>query len=198
MTAMALLAQASGAGKSFHTREELRQAQKLRKCRACTGIIDTNRIHESQLLALQQTKMVDDAVLHTAVNKSSHSFSAVADSGCSETCTNCLEDFMPGTIGKLKVPISLGDIAGSLLITHASRIHWETIDDFGEMVTFQTVAFYHPDLIVQPTNLLQERKAGTASGDQGSVSLFCWRKGYVSGIRIRYPYPTDTDTGYGH
>ena len=26
------------------------------------------------------------------------------------------------------------------------RIHWETIDDFGEVITFQTIAFYHPDL----------------------------------------------------
>ena len=124
MAAMVLVAQASGAGNSFHSREELRQSQKLRRYRACTGILDTTRIHGKQLLALQQTKMEDDSIFHTAVNKSPHAFTVVADTGCSETCTNCLADFIPGTMYKLKVPLSLGGIAGSLLVTHADRIHW--------------------------------------------------------------------------
>jgi hypothetical protein len=166
MAAMALLAQASGAGRSFHSREELRQSQKLRRYRACTGILDTNHIHGSQLLSLQQTKMEDDSILHAAVNKSPDTFTAVADTGCSETCTNCLADFIPGTMWKLKVPMALGGIAGSLLVTHVSRIHWETIDDFGEVVTFQTIVFYHPDLPgrLLTTDLLQKRETGTASG----------------------------------
>ena len=64
-------------------------------------------------------RMEDDSIFHTAVNKSPDAFTAVADTRCSETCTNCLADFIPGSMWKLKVPIALGGIAGSLLVTHA-------------------------------------------------------------------------------
>ena len=125
--------------------------------------MDTNRIHGNQLLSLQQTKMEDDSIFHTAVNTSPDVFTAVADTGCSETCTNCLADFIPGTMWKLKVPIALGGIAGYLLVTHAGRIHWETIDDFGEVITFQTIAFYNQ--ICQEDCLAHKPIAGERSRD---------------------------------
>ena len=64
---------------------------------------------------------------------------------------------------KLKVPIALGGIAGSLLVTHAGRIHWETVDNFGEVITFQTTAFHHPDLpgrLFSPQTYCRREKQG--------------------------------------
>ena len=45
MAAMALLANATGAGRVFHTRAELQLKHKLRQFRACNGVLDTSRIH---------------------------------------------------------------------------------------------------------------------------------------------------------
>ena len=109
-------------------------------------MLDTSRINGSTLTALQTSKLATDKLFETATNNSEFTFTAVADSGCSETCTNTLLDFIPGTMCKLEVPIALGGIAGSLLVTQAGKVHWETIDDFGKLVEIKTVAFYHSDL----------------------------------------------------
>ena len=123
MAAMALLANATGAGRVFHTRAELQLKHKLRQFRACNGILDTSRIHGTKLTALHSSKVATDKIFDTATNNSKFAFTAVADSGFSETCTNNLQDFIPGTMWKLEVPLALGGIAGSLLVTHAGRVH---------------------------------------------------------------------------
>ena len=146
MAAMVLLAKATGAGRVFHTRTELQLKHQIQQFRACNGVLDTSHIHGTKLTSLQNSKVATDKIFDTATNNSEFACTAVADSGCSETCANNLQDFTPGTMWKLEVPIALGGIAGSLLVTHASMVHWETIDDFGEVVEIKTVAFYHPDL----------------------------------------------------
>ena len=108
MAAMMLLSQASGTGQAFHTKAELQHRQSLRKYRACTGVLDTSRIKGQALIALQKSVQASNQVFQAAVNNSSHAFSAVADSGCSETCSPYLTDFIPGTMYKLEEPLSLG------------------------------------------------------------------------------------------
>jgi hypothetical protein len=101
----------------------------------------------------------------------------VADSGCSETCSPYLTDFIPGTMYELEHPLSLGRIAGSLPVTHARRVHWETVDDFGELIEFQTEVYYYPALPgrllsfpVQPMEGTERKSQGTGN-PRRSISL---------------------------
>jgi hypothetical protein len=68
MAAMAQLAQAMGTARVFHTRMELQLKHKLRQFRTCNGVLDTSRIHGTQLLTLQQAKVATDNMFHIATN----------------------------------------------------------------------------------------------------------------------------------
>ena len=85
-------------------------------------------------------------MFHAATGGINHTFSAIADTGASHTATPEKLDFIPGTLKKLEEPVSLGGIAGHLKIEYSGMVHWETIDAFGNILEFQTKAFYHPDL----------------------------------------------------
>ena len=84
---------------------------------------------------------------------------------------------------------SLGGIAGSLLVTHVGRIHWETIDNFGEVIAFQTTAFYHPDLpgrLFSPQTYCRKEKQGqdvdmVVNGDHS-----VWRVDKKDRFKINY------------
>ena len=189
MAAMMLLSQAAGTGQAFHTKAELQLRQSLRKYRACTGILDTSRIKGQAMIALQKSVQASNQVFQAAVNNSNQAFSAVADSGCSETCSPYLNDFIPGTMYKLEEPLALGGIAGSLPVTHAGRVHWETVDDFGELVEFQTEAFYHPALpgrLFSPQSYLRREQRGKAMelAIQGEESV--WRVNMETRFSVKY------------
>jgi hypothetical protein len=111
-------------------------------------------------------------VFQAAVNDSDHAFIAVADSGCSETCS-------PHLTG----------IAGSLPVTHAGRVHWETVDDFGELIEFETEAFYHPATpgrLFSPQSYLRREQRGKATelAIQGEASI--WRVNMKYQFTVRY------------
>ena len=133
--------------------------------------------------------MATDKIFDTATNNSKFAFTAVADSGYSETCTNNLQDFIPGTMWKLEVPIALGGIAGSLLVTHAGMVHWETINDFGEVVEIKTVAFYHPDLpgrLFSPQSYFHREHKGDdiELAVRGDESI--WRENKKELFKVKY------------
>ena len=189
IAAMFLLSHAAGVGQAFQSRSEQQFGQHLRKYRACAGFIDTSRVQGSDLNALQERVRASNDVFHAAVNHSHHAFSAILDSGCSETCTNNLKDFVPGTMYKLDNPVSLGGIAGALMVTHAGTIKWETVDDFGDIVEFQTKAFYHPDLpgrLFSPQTYLHREKRGQAEefAIQGDQAV--WRINNKAKITVKY------------
>jgi hypothetical protein len=99
-------------------------------------------------------------MFHAAIGGVNHAFSSIADTGCSNTCSNEKLDFIPGTLKKLDQPISLGGIAGDLLIEYSGMVHWETVDAHGNILEFKTMAFYHPDLpgrLFSPQAYLREQ-----------------------------------------
>ena len=55
-------------------------------------------------------------------------------------------DFIPGTLQDLPSPIKLDGIAGGLVVTKQGQVCWEALDDFGNVVPFQTQAFYQEKL----------------------------------------------------
>jgi hypothetical protein len=102
IAAMMLLSQVTGTGQAFHTKPELQLRHRLRRYRACTGILDTSRVKGQAMLALQKAVKDANQAFQATVNGSDHAFSAVADSGCSETCSPHLMDFIPGTMYELE------------------------------------------------------------------------------------------------
>jgi GAG-pre-integrase domain len=99
-------------------------------------------------------------VFSTAIGGIDHAFSAIVDTGCSLSCTNHKEDFRPGTLQPLESHVSLGGIAGNLLIQYKRIVDWETPDEFGNIVPFTTMALYHQDLpgrLFSPQAYLREQ-----------------------------------------
>lgn len=189
LTAMALLSQAAGARQAFQSRSELQFGHHLRRYRACAGILDTSRINGEVLGALQSRVRATNDSFHQATNWSTHAFSAVMDSGCSESCTPFLEDFIPGSMYKLDHPVNLGGIAGNLPVTHAGIVNWETVDDFGQVMEFKHRAFYNPDLpgrLFSPQAFLHNYRKGKAEefAVQGDQSV--WRVNNQTRFSVKY------------
>ena len=57
-------------------------------------------------------------------------------------------------------PVALGGIAGHLMINQVGLVHWETVDAYGNIMSFETTALYHPDLpgrLFSPQAYLKEQ-----------------------------------------
>ena len=83
--------------------------QKLRRYRGYQGMLDTTKLPTTELLALHQViQLSNDSAAELPTLQDS--FTAIADSGCSFTCTNDKRDFCPGTIVELPKPLTLGGV----------------------------------------------------------------------------------------
>jgi hypothetical protein len=131
---------------TFQLTSELKLYSKLRKFRGYQGMLDTTRVPEPDLSALRNVIHLTSQGSHDMNEVVQGSFTAIADSGCSITCTNCSDDFLPGTMEELPSPITLGGIAGGLTVTQCGQVAWETVDDFGNIVSLQTKAFLQEQL----------------------------------------------------
>ena len=161
LAAFALFGSAGALSTTFQLSSEVRLRQNLRSYRGLNGNLNTSKLPLAGLNALDFHIRASNDSFSTAIgSKSSCAFSAIADSGCSKTCTNCILDFIPGSLETLDEPIALGGIAGNLQIQQIGRVHWETIDAYGEVFTIETNALYHPDLpgrLFSPQAYLEEQ-----------------------------------------
>ena len=109
-------------------------------------MLDTTQVSPTELMALRQVIQLSNdnaAELPT----SQDSLIAIADSGSSFTCTIDKRDFCPGTIVELPKPLTLGGIAGGLQVQYQGTVCWETVDDFGNILPFQTKAYLQEQLL---------------------------------------------------
>ena len=160
VVALGLFGHCHGFSDTFQLQSETVDRQSLRKYRGYNGMLSTANIDLGDLSALQLRTRASNALFSASAGSNSRAFSAIADTGCSRSCSNDKTDFVPGTLEELDKPVALGGIAGSLLITHSGMVHWETVDAFGNIIEFNTRAFYHPDLpgrLFSPQAYLKEQ-----------------------------------------
>ena len=68
------------------------------------------------------------------------------DTGAS-ACTSPHKDaFVPGTLHKLRTPITLQGIGGGMEITQNGLLYYETLDDNGELLHVNVDGFYAPHM----------------------------------------------------
>ncbi len=144
MAALALLQASPSSSAVFQLRSEANQLKAFKKHRDAQGMLSTASMPVQDLYALQQCLQLMSSELDA--HTSGDSFVAVVDTGCSITCTNVETDFIPGTMQDLPSPIKLDGIAGGLVVTKQGQVCWEALDDFGNVVPFQTQAFYQEKL----------------------------------------------------
>jgi hypothetical protein len=149
LTALGILNAAARPSLTFELKSDLLLHNRLRKYRGFQGMLDSNWVPEADLLALHQVINISSDSLKSATASGLDSFTAIADSGCSLTCTNSKEDFLSGTMKELTKPITLGGIAGGLEVKHHGIVSWETLDDFGNIVSLQTKAYLQEHLPCQ-------------------------------------------------
>ena len=143
---LSLFSHHASAGDNFQLQSEHISQQQLRQYRGFQGQLNTCKLSIGDLHSVQSRVKAANDLFHAATGGTNHAFSSIADTGCSHTCSPEKLDFIPGTLKKLDQPISLGGIAGDLLIEYSGMVHWETIDVHGNIMEFKTKAFYHPDL----------------------------------------------------
>jgi len=144
MAALTLLQASPSSSAVFQLRSEANQLKAFKKHRDAQGMLSTASMPVQDLYALQQCLQLMSSELDA--HSSGDSFVAVVDTGCSITCTNVETDFIPGTLQDLPSPIKLDGIAGGLVVTKQGQVCWEALDDFGNVVPFQTQAFYQEKL----------------------------------------------------
>ena len=140
--ALSLFGHNASAGANFQLQSEHISQPQLRQYRGLQGQLNTCKLSIGDLHAVQTRVKAANDIFHAAIGGDNHAFSSIVDTGCSHTCSNDDQDFIPGTLKKLDQPISLGGIAGDLLIEYSGMVHWETVDAFGNIMDFKTMAFY--------------------------------------------------------
>lgn len=151
MAALATLSTVFQHGNMFQLQSDLLLRRKLRRYRNCFGGLDTHRIREGDLCALQ-AKIHDDENLFAAVTKNNpHIVSAIADTGSSFCVTNNINLIDPNTLQKLPKPVDLDGIAGGFTIQYKGIARLELFLDNGEPFKFQVEMYFEETF---PTTLM--------------------------------------------
>jgi hypothetical protein len=150
----------------FDLCSEVQHRRSLRCYRSAVGDLKTTNLNTHDLTVLQRQLRSSGRLFQDLTQHSPHVFTCIVDSGCSYSATNSFTDVDPGTIRKLKTPITLGGIAGSLAIEYVGRANWETLDDQGQVVNFSEDVLIHtdlPDRLLSPQSFLSRQ--GKASSN---------------------------------
>jgi hypothetical protein len=110
-------------------------------------MIATTSIHAEDLTRLRQ--ILSDyhpQSLYSSSTEQQDSFYLIVDTGCSQTATGCLDDFLPGSLHNLEHPIEMEGIAGGLQIRQKGRVKYELLTDAGDVHVLETTAYFMPDL----------------------------------------------------
>ena len=126
-------------------------------------MLDTTKLSQPNLMALRQIIQFSDDKVQQLPTSSAESFTAIADNGCSFTCTNDKSDFCPASLTELPKPLTLGGIAGGLEVRYQGTVCWEAVDDLGNVVPLQTKAYLQEQL---PCWLLSPQAFLTHSSQQ--------------------------------
>ncbi len=148
LTAFGLLSlMGSSSASCFNLTSELDLRTELRKHRAYTGMLKTDDLHPRLLAQVQSTLSFSaQSFYDEAVEHASGAIHAIADTGCSHSCSPFEPDFVPGTLRKLDEPIQLGGIAGNLQVQYEGTLCWETLNDRGDLIEFKTKGYLVPGL----------------------------------------------------
>jgi hypothetical protein len=122
-------------------------------------------------------------------------FDVIVDTGCSHSCTPCIDDFIAGTLKPYHATVS--GIADELKITHRGVVHYELLDDNFNIVAIETSAFLVPAMkerLFSPQACLQEvRSKPFTRNDKFTVHMtadsmeFRWLNG--CGLTVHYRPP---------
>jgi hypothetical protein len=131
---------------TFILTSESKLYSRIQRYQGMQGMLDSTKVPEPDLAMLRHVIHLSGQDIGEAVVTHDKTFTAIADSGCSITCTDNKADFIPGTIEDLPNPIKLGGIAGGLTVTQCGQVSWETVDDFGNILPLQNKAYLQEQL----------------------------------------------------
>jgi Reverse transcriptase (RNA-dependent DNA polymerase) len=151
-----------GSPSESHLRRRIRHATRGRGNAA--KLLMTRLNIDEQNSILQALKSLPDTLLDPGDLKS-----VIADTGASFNATGYKEDFEPGSLKSLAVPIKLDGIAGSLMATHEGNIQSTVLTDCGNSETLSMHGLYMPGLetrLMSPQLYFQQlKKAGKGEGE---------------------------------
>ena len=153
---------------------EKTQRNELRQYRGFKGELVTTKMDDKMIERLRQMIKLDSEPFKAVAAEHSDALYSIVDTGCSESCTNCADDFEPGTLTKLATPKSVGGIAGSLLVEYEGLLCWETLDDEGNILQFKTKGLLVPELpcrLFSPQSFLYSRQLVHSKSCASSHSL---------------------------
>jgi hypothetical protein len=102
-------------------------------------------LHEEDLTRLQQI-LVDYEPQSLYSSKNEDSFYLVIDTGCSQSLTGNINDFIPDTLTTLTTPVEMEGTAGGIKIQQKGRVGYELLTDEGDVHVLETTAYYMPEL----------------------------------------------------
>jgi hypothetical protein len=102
----------------------------LRRYRGASGFVtQTSTIRPPELARLRTVLETSNCNLLT----SDDNFELIMDSGCSQPVSPCEDDFVPGSLVDLAVPLAMDGIAGQLVAHKRGRLCYEILNDKGSV-----------------------------------------------------------------
>ena len=161
MALLAAIASSDGTPKlSLASNQALKR--ELRKHRGPSGFIMTGAIKPADISRL---KTVLQASQCNLLHQDDH-FDLIIDSGCSKIVSPNLNDFIPGSLKNLPIPLCHGRNSRPIACQTKGTIRYEVINDQGGISVLQCEGYYLLDLKIRlfiPHTFLQEHKTGRYS-----------------------------------
>jgi hypothetical protein len=107
-----------------------------------SGLLSTTRLCDDIRLRLRR-KIADEPIGFLSCGGD---FDLIIDTGCTKTGTGYVNDFIPGSLRNLPIPIQMDGIAGGLKIQQEGKVKYEFVNDKGNIQSIETDAYHIPKL----------------------------------------------------
>ena len=142
----------------------------VKQFRSFQGELQTHKLSHQDLIQVQHRIKATSSAIEVATKHSPNVVTGIVDTGCSHSAVNSFQLVDPATIRRLRNPITLGGIAGSLVMEYVAITNLETFDDDGHTIPFQEQVFVNEQL---PNNLFSPQAflSHNANGGKGALPI---------------------------
>ena len=123
------------------------------------------------------------------------SFDVIFDTGCTQSGTGFMEDFVPGTLKDLPHPLHMAGVAGGVEVTQRGIMKFEVVTDSGEIRSIESPAFLIPGFkcrLFSPQGYMRQMNDTNAKFIVRSThSIFSWGSRNKQ-TTITIPYDVNT------
>ena len=146
----------------FITQKDKKICQHIKQYKSNEGLTQTNEISKEYIPRIREIMHLTscDTLLGPT-----EMYDVIIDTGCSNSASAYMEDFVKGSVKPLAKPITIEGIGGDIQVKEYGLLNWECIDNQGNTTKLQHYGHYAPALknirLLSPQRYLEQSEGKT-------------------------------------